>query len=135
VEWDHLQGIIDFVDLFLYDLKQMDADRHAQLTGVSNRLILDNFQKLRERSKTVIVRFPLIPGFNDSADNIQRMIEYLKRGSEKVEILPFNSAAGSKYEVLDKRYMLADAVSQAEGELERIGALFREAGIGASVKR
>ncbi len=134
VEWDQLESIADLVDLFLYDLKHLDAGRHSRLTGVSNRLILENFQKLRERHKALIVRFPLIPGCNDSADNIQAMIDYLRSGSERVEILPFNRAAGSKYALIGKRYALADVPTPPEGELEKIEALFREAGIAVSVK-
>ncbi len=135
VEWVHLERIVDLVDLFLYDLKHMDAELHAQLTGVSNRLILENFQRLRGRCKAVIVRFPLIPGCNDSPENIQAMIDYLKEGSEKVEILPFNVAAGSKYKAIARRFPLEDAASQSEAELARIGSLFREAGIALSLRR
>ncbi len=134
VEWAHLERIVDLVDLFLYDLKHLDAERHARLTGVSNLLILENFQRLRQRRKTVIVRFPLIPGGNDSTDNILAMIEYLKRGSEKLEILPFNLAAGSKYELLGRRFPLADTASQSETELARIEAVFQEAGIAVSLR-
>ncbi len=135
VEWDYLERIVDLVDIFLYDLKHMDAERHAQLTGVSNQLILENFQRLRSRRKTVIVRFPLIPGCNDSSGNIRAMIDCLKGGSEKLEILPFNASAGSKYGIIGRRFALAEAATQSEAELARIEALFREAGIAVSVKR
>ena len=57
-------------DLFLYDLKLMDDDRHRKYTGVSNRLILSNLQRLSAGGAQVIVRIPLIPGVNDDEQNL-----------------------------------------------------------------
>lgn len=135
VEWELLERIVELLDLFLYDLKHMNAAKHERLTGVSNRLILDNFQRLKRRQKALVVRFPLIPGYNDSPDNIAAMVDFLAEGTEQVEILPFNKAAGSKYAFIGGRYALAEAAAPDETTLEKITAQFREAGIAASVRR
>ena len=58
--------IVDHVDLFLYDLKIVDDERHREFTGVSNQPILDNLRTLVEKRKKAVIRFPLIPQITDT---------------------------------------------------------------------
>jgi pyruvate formate lyase activating enzyme len=89
----------DSTDLFLYDLKQMDPEKHRQFTGVSNQRILGNLRMLVGRGARVNVRLPVIPGFNMDEDNIERTAEFLASlaGVNTVSLLPFHSAAAGKY--------------------------------------
>ncbi len=59
------------VDLFLYDLKLMDEEKHIRYTGVSNQEILKNLKKLAEEGHLVRVRIPLIPDINDDDTNLR----------------------------------------------------------------
>ena len=65
-----LVDLIEEIDLFLFDLKLMDRDRHRLYTGVSNRLIVDNLRLLVEQGCAVQIRLPLIPGINDESANL-----------------------------------------------------------------
>ncbi len=69
--WENFRVIHPSVDLFLYDLKLMDAGKHKKYTSVSNRLILNNLQKLSSVRAHIIVRIPLIPGINDDDENLE----------------------------------------------------------------
>ena len=68
-----LDRVRPYVDLFLYDLKLMDDDRHRVVTGASNRLILDNLRRLAEHNHPVVLRVPVIPGINDDEDNLRQI--------------------------------------------------------------
>jgi pyruvate formate lyase activating enzyme len=79
-------------DLFLYDLKHMDSDRHRKYTGVSNRRILDNLKFLCAQSAGIQIRMPVIPGFNDDKKNIERTGAFLAAHHPlgKVNLLPLH---------------------------------------------
>ena len=97
---EELREIIDLTDLFLYDLKIMDEEEHKRYCGVSNRRILSNLQFLYEQNKKVIIRFPVIPGINDSGENIDSMISCMLKMSDRfrdIDLLPYHSLAREKY--------------------------------------
>lgn len=129
VSWDILEKTTPNVDLFLYDIKSMDEKRHKEFTGVSNRLILENLEKLARNSQ-VIVRVPLIPQINDDEDNISRLGKFLSRLEriEEVDLLPYHRLGISKYERLNKTYALKkitppvqDRVDDIRKALEKFG--------------
>jgi pyruvate formate lyase activating enzyme len=109
VSWDILNKIRPYVDLFLYDIKLMDERKHKRYTGVSNRLILENLEKLVKNHK-VIIRMPFISRINDDEDNMRRMGEYLSKlnNIEEIDFLPYHSMGVSKYERLNMKYRIAD---------------------------
>ena len=72
VPWDYFERIIPYVDLFLYDIKALDPDLHRAGTGAGNARILDNLDRLMRTDKAIIIRTPVIPGYNDG-DELQRM--------------------------------------------------------------
>jgi glycyl-radical enzyme activating protein len=73
--YEHLERIRAFIDLFLYDVKETDAERHREFTGLSNETILANLQRLHDAGAAVLVRLPLIPGLNDSAASFAGLAE------------------------------------------------------------
>ncbi len=85
-------------DLFLCDIKHMDSEIHERFTGVGNNLILDNIRLLSEAGKEIIIRIPVIPGFNDDKANIEATGKFSAslRGVVRVDILPFNSGGKEK---------------------------------------
>ena len=91
-------------NLFLYDLKHMDSQKHKQFTGVDNSRILDNLILLEKRNTPVIIRIPVIPGFNDTAEEMSDMADFLKsfRMIQRIEMLPYHSGGVSKAQRLGK---------------------------------
>jgi len=94
--------IVDMVsektDLFLCDLKHMDSHVHERFTGVGNNLILDNIKRLAEAGKEIVIRVPVIPGFNDEAANIEATGEFVASlpGVSRIDILPYNRGGKEK---------------------------------------
>ena len=105
-KWDILKTILEYTDLVLYDIKHMDPARHKQYTAVSNKLILDNAKKIRlELNLPMLARLPVIPGYNDSLDNLNAAARFIANelGREvKVHLLPYHRLGETKYERMEK---------------------------------
>jgi pyruvate formate lyase activating enzyme len=126
VEWTVLDTVLPHIDLFLFDLKHMDSQEHERLTGVSNDLILENLQRIDQRAKPIWIRIPLIPGHNDSKENLGGIAEMARHlaALKKISILPYNSAAGANYRLIGRDYGLEglDYVKEREQDILRIFA-------------
>ncbi len=85
-------------DLFLCDLKHMDNEIHERFTGVGNTLILDNIRRLSEAGKEIVIRIPVIPGFNDEKANIEATGKFTAslQSVSRIDILPFNRGGKEK---------------------------------------
>ena len=94
-----LLRVADSTDLFLYDLKHMDADKHREYTGITNEKILNNLELLAGHGANLNVRMPVIPGFNTDDENIERTGAFVSSlpGVKAVSLLPFHAAATGKY--------------------------------------
>ena len=107
--WEELERQLPFLDLVLYDLKILDDDLHQQYTGVSNKIILENYQRLTQTKVKINIRRPVIPGVNDSAEEIQRLGEFLQEnnGVSKIDLLPYHALSADKYSRLGREQSTA----------------------------
>ena len=113
--------IAEKVNLFLYDLKIIDDNVHKKFTGVSNRLILENFARLAKRGSQIKVRFPVVPEVNDSDESVDEIGEFLSRNAvADIDILPYHRAGIEKYRNLGRRYMLMRLKSPSDKKLKHI---------------
>ena len=134
--WDVLEKVACHTDLFLYDLKLMDADLHKINTGVPNQLILDNLTGLMEMGKKVRIRIPLIPEMTFTLNNIKQTIVFLtklKASVEGVDLLPYHNTASHKYERFKIENSLKDVKSVNKSELSDVKLLFEEAGFAVKI--
>jgi pyruvate formate lyase activating enzyme len=131
VSWEILVKILEYTNLVLYDLKHIDSVRHRELTGVPNELILDNAKKITSNSKTpMILRMPIIPGYNDSRSNIEDTAEFIGEiGLKEINLLPYHRFALGKYEIIGKKYTLEDVQCPTEDSLTRIVEIFQSKGV------
>jgi len=102
--WENYEKIIDYVDLFLYDLKIIDDILHNKYTGVSNRRIHENLNRLIECKKEIELRIPLIPDITDTDNNLENLIKFISelKCKNPVILLPYNSLNRDK---LDRFYL------------------------------
>ena len=96
--WEVIDPIRPLVDLFLCDVKHMDDDTHRHLTDVGNRLILVNIRRLAELDERIIIRVPIVPGFNDDEANIAATGAYVASLKQvtRVDILAYNELGCAK---------------------------------------
>jgi pyruvate formate lyase activating enzyme len=108
--WSLVRKFAPFVNLFLYDLKAIDMERHLETTGRSNERILDNLERLSRMGAQVLVRIPVIPRVNDDPDEMGRIGEFLAGlpNRHPVELLAYHNIAEGKYSGLDRTYGLPD---------------------------
>ena len=100
----------EYVDLYLFDYKETDSEKHKTYTGVYNEKILENLKELDEIGKKIILRCPIIPGYNDRAEHfagigilaseLQNLIE--------IQIEPYHNFGVEKYKKLRRKYSLSD---------------------------
>ncbi|MEW5784570.1 MAG: glycyl-radical enzyme activating protein [Bacillota bacterium] len=119
-------------DLVLYDLKLIDERRHRALTGVSNRLILENAAWLEKAALPVWVRIPVIPNCTAAPENMAAAARFIKRsmGSvERIDLLGYNDLCAGDYERLRQEYSLKDTARVSESDMEQYRAILAESGV------
>jgi pyruvate formate lyase activating enzyme len=128
--WERLKGLVPLTDLFLYDLKHLDEERHRLFTGVSNRLILENLGRLLRGGTEVILRLPLIPGYNDSRSQVEKLgHRAIELGAKKVSLLPFNPASAGKYSWFHRAYPPGNVVRQDDVFIRELGEMLEGMGL------
>ncbi len=125
VKKETILKIAEFVDLFLFDLKNILPEKHQKLTGVRNEVILENLQELLQRRYKVLIRMPLLKGINDSEEEIKGAIEFLmpyknSKNFEGIHLLPYHKLGINKYSQLDKEYTVVGDPSLSNSDLDRI---------------
>ena len=123
-------------DLFLYDLKMMNSEKHKKWTGVGNHRILENLKMLAENGSEINIRIPLIKGVNDDAENIEKSAEFissLNGDKKKVNILPFNNIAKKKYDKLGQDFDIGEMAEPSKEEQQNIISKFEEYGLTAVI--
>lgn len=133
--WEVIERVRGDVDLFLFELKLMDDERHRRFTGVSNEVILHNLKTLSAHGQRIILRVPVIPGFTDDAENLSAIAQFAAGlpHLEGVELLPYRQTAKDRYERLGRPFRVEDPCAAAEAELEEAVRLFREQGLNARI--
>lgn len=133
--WETMQPVMEYLDTVLYDLKHMDPKRHIQGTGVNNRLVLDNLKRIDLLGIPIRVRLPLIPGFNDSEDNIRATSEFLVGlvNLEALDILPYHRMGEPKWGQLDQTYKLSGIKPHDKDEVYRLADIARSYGFEVTV--
>jgi glycyl-radical enzyme activating protein len=127
--WDVLEEALKFVDLVLLDNKHMDTKIHKELTGVNNELILENTKKIAGLGIPVIIRVPLIPGLNDSDENITQLGQFMKDCNlPRVDLLSYHRFSLSKHRALGFSYKLEDVPSPEEDEVRRVADILETFG-------
>ncbi|MEZ0575149.1 choline TMA-lyase-activating enzyme [Halodesulfovibrio aestuarii] len=130
--------IAEFTDLFLFDLKHINSERHYELTGVRNEWILENFTALIQGRFNVQARLPLMKGVNDAEEDIEQLIAFLQRFRDRknfkgVDLLPYHKMGVGKYSQLDAEYPVKEDLSLSDAELERIENQFKRRGFPVAI--
>jgi pyruvate formate lyase activating enzyme len=135
VSWQTMASTLPVIDLYLFDLKIIDAVAHRRCTGSSNRRILENFKKLVGTGKDIRVRFPVIPGCSDGEHNIEALITFLRNteAGVPVDLLPYHRLGRSKYERLDLGYELEAATPPSPERMAELRKRFEQAGFSVTI--
>lgn len=129
-----LRRVSTNVDLFLYDVKVMDGERHRSATGTGNDRILRNLRMLVQFGREVIVRVPVVPGVNDDDENLDELCAFLAPlGLRRIDLLPYHRIGSGKYDRMGRPNRI-DAVEPPSAEqMETIAARLRRGGFSVQI--
>jgi pyruvate formate lyase activating enzyme len=131
IPYKNFQQVIPFLDWIFFDLKHMDPKAHFSGTKSDNYLIIRNAKLLAaEFQGRLIFRFPIIPQFNDSDENIKSIISFLiEIGKNEINILPLHHLGREKYPILNREYCGLDYPTPTEEYLLKLKKNFSDKGI------
>ena len=132
--WEPMEKVLEYVDLVLFDIKNMDSEQHRKGTGRNNELILDNLRKTAAKGKRIWLRIPLMPGYNDSKENLEKVAKLgAEIGAEKIWLLPYHDWGRSKYDSLGRRYPFEPTESFSDEQVESLREFIEGCGVEAGI--
>jgi len=129
-----VERVAQVADLFLCDIKHMNRERHEQYTGVGNGQILENIPTLAQAAREVVIRVPIIPGFNDDRANLEETARFVQglKTIRRIDILPCNRGGLEKAGRLTGNVDLMQTQPPSDGTMSEIAEFLR--GYGFEVK-
>lgn len=134
-EWGKVAKTMPYVDLYLYDIKHMNSEKHKTVVGVPNEVILSNALKLANNGKKLHIRIAVIPMFNHDEKNIRDTAEFCQKLGDAVEViqlLPYHNLGVMKYfRISDKP--VAEATPPSDAYMEKLKRIFEEYGLPVTI--
>ena len=129
--WSVLQQVIPYLDMVFYDLKHIDPVVHRKITGRDNQNVIENIKKLSKSALPIVIRIPIIPGLNDSAENIYQIARfvYTLENVNNVELLPYHQLGITKYRKLGEEYRLPTLVPPEKQKMLDLQKIVQREGI------
>jgi pyruvate formate lyase activating enzyme len=129
--FEYIENSAPYTNLFLYDLKLMDTEKHIQWTGVSNKLILENLRKLNHIHHNIWIRIPVIPGINDKHEELNAIARFLSSlsGIRQVNLLPYHKTGSYKQKQNKNGEWFTDRESLKKEEINSLGDPFVSQGL------
>jgi len=135
VEWQYLDKLLAHLDLVYVDIKHMDALAHKDITGVSNELILENTERI-SALRPMIIRTPIVPGYNDSDDNITLTAKFaagLGENLKRIELLPYHQLGVQTYAELGREYRLTGLEPPSNDHMKRLKKIIESCGVAVHI--
>lgn len=129
--YEKIQEVLPYIDLFLMDIKHMDSQKHARFTGVGNDIILQNAKRIANSGTELIIRTPVVPGVNDTAQEIREIAKFAASlpGVEQLHLLPYHRLGQDKYSGLNREYSLSGIEPPEKEKMEYLLSVAEESGI------
>jgi len=131
---EHMEAVYNHTDLVISDIKHMDSETHKKYTGVGNELVLSNLKKTVSLGKKLVIRTPVVPGYNGDERSIRAIAAFIRDELQGEiiawQLLPFRKLGTEKYESLMLSYPMDDYTpperSEWESELTRLAAMIKD---------
>ncbi|MDD6996019.1 MAG: glycyl-radical enzyme activating protein [Candidatus Borkfalkiaceae bacterium] len=129
--WENVAAILPYLDLYLMDIKHMNSAKHKEYTRAGNELILENAQKIARSGTELIIRTPVVPTFNDTAEEIRAISRFAASlpGVKEHHLLPYHRLGQDKYAGLNRKYALKDIEPPTRERMEYLLSVAEESGL------
>lgn len=120
--FEKFQRALPYIDAMFIDIKLIDSEEHKEVTGVGNKLILDNIKNISEYGIPITIRTPIIPGYTNSPKNIMGIAEFITMlpTVKEYELLIYHNFGESKYGALGKEYSLKGTEPPSDEEMLKL---------------
>ncbi|MBR5156224.1 MAG: glycyl-radical enzyme activating protein [Clostridia bacterium] len=125
--WDKIEKLVPVCDHFICDFKTADNQKHSEATGAENGLIIENLKKLAKTGKLKEVRTPVIPGFNDTDEDILAIWNIVKSLEKNIKysLLPFCSICESKYKSQGRKFLATGIKEPSKEKMAELNNLLK----------
>lgn len=130
--YDKIEMLLPYLDLYLMDIKHMNSHKHKEFTGAPNERILENARRVAESGACeLIIRTPIIPGFNDTADEVRAISRFAASlpGVREHHLLPYHRLGQDKYSGLGRDYSMAGIEPPTREKMEYLLSVAEESGL------
>ncbi len=129
--YSEIEKLLPYLDLFLMDIKHIDSDKHMEYTGVGNERILENAKRVAKSGVELIIRTPIIPGFNDTEKEVEAISRFAATldGVREHHLLPYHRLGADKYEGLGRKYTLNDIEPPTREKMEHLLSVAERSGL------
>jgi pyruvate formate lyase activating enzyme len=133
--YSEIEKLLPHLDLYLMDIKHADPEKHKRFTGVDNALILENARRVAESGVELVIRTPVIPGFNDTEEEIVAIsrIAASLPGVREHHLLPYHRLGSDKYAGLGREYTMADVLPPSREKMEFLLSCAERSGLKCTV--
>ena len=121
--FDRIEMLLPYLDVYLMDIKHTNPAKHKEFTGRSNELMLENARKTALSGQTeLVIRTPVIPGFNDTVEEIQGIANFASAlpGVKKIHLLPYHRLGQDKYDGLGRTYLMDGVLPPSNEKMETL---------------
>lgn len=127
-QYEQFKDCLDYIDYIFYDLKHMDPDSHRHITGQSNRRVLENLRSIDRHGIEICVRTPIVPGYNDSEENIRATAELIRDLSSvrRYELLAYHRLGINKYKILGMDYPIPQVEEPSADHMHHLAEVANE---------
>ena len=129
--FEKIQMILPYLDLYLMDIKHMDSAKHKEYTGQPNERILENAKKIAESDTELVIRTPVVPSFNDTAEDIRAIAKFAAAlpSVKEYHLLPYHRLGQDKYDKLGRNYSLKEILPPSEEKMQYLLSVAEESGL------
>ena len=126
-----LEKLLPVIDLVQMDVKHTDPNKHARFCGYPNSIMLENAPEIAKMAKELVVRVPVVPGFNDTEAEIRSIAKFAASlpKVKALHLLPYHRLGMDKYGALGRHYPMGDVLPPSEHKMNALLSVARESGL------
>ena len=134
LSYDKIERLLPYLDLYLMDIKHMDPAKHKEFTTHDNNLILENARRVAKSGVELVIRTPVVPGFNDTEREILAIARFAKEiGAKEYHLLPYHRLGSDKYDGLSRAYAMKDIEPPEKEKMQYLLSVAERTGIACQI--
>ena len=129
--FETIERYLEYLDLYLMDIKHMNPEKHKEFIGKSNERVLENAKRIAQKANELIIRVPVVPTFNDTEEEIRAIAEFAKSLNtvKELHLLPYHPYGSDKYKALGRNYTMSHITPPSNEHMQKLLAVVNSVGL------